>query len=89
MAFQRVEPLPGLSSGLPGEVLLQRHHLPPALLSRGPLPSLHTQMLFNLQLQIIALLDQCLCRCSCRETRKQGPVHRACCNPSHQGWPDC
>lgn len=73
MAFQRLEPLLGLSSGLPGEVLLQRHHLLPALLSRSPLPSLHTQMLFNLQQQIISLLDQCLGRCSCRETRKQRP----------------
>lgn len=60
----------GLRPGLPGEVLLQRHHLLPALLRRRPLPSLHTQMLFNLQLQIMALLDQCRCRCSCRETRK-------------------
>lgn len=51
----------------PGEVLLQRHHLPPALLRRRPLLSLQAQMLRNLQLQIIALLDQCCCR----ETREQ------------------
>lgn len=31
---------PWLASGLPGEVLLQRHHLLPALLRRRPLPSL-------------------------------------------------
>lgn len=66
IAFQRLL-LPGWSSGPPGEVLLQRHHLPPALLRRRPLPSPHAQMLLHLQLQIIALLDQC----SCRETRKQ------------------
>lgn len=66
IAFQRLL-LPGWSSGPPGEVLLQRHHLPPALLRRRPLPSLHAQMLLNLQLQIIALLDQCCCR----ETREQ------------------
>lgn len=65
----RGTPLLGLRWGLPGEVLLQRHHLPPARLRRRPLPPLHTQMLFDLQLQITALLDQRRCRCSCRETR--------------------
>lgn len=42
---------------LPGEVLLQCHHLPPTQLRLRPLPSLHTQMLFVLQLGII-ITDQ-------------------------------
>lgn len=53
----------------------------PAETSPPPFSSLHTQMLFNLQLQISALLDRCRCRCSCRETRKQRPAHPAWYHP--------
>lgn len=60
---------PGSSPGLPGEVLLQRHHLPPAPQRRRPLPSLRTQMSFDLRLQISALLDRCR-RCSCRQRQQ-------------------
>lgn len=54
----------GVVKELPGEVLLQCHHLPPTLLRLRPLPSLHAQMLFVLQLGII-IMDQCWWR-SCR-----------------------
>lgn len=40
----------GVVKVLPGEVLLQCHHLPPTLLRLRPLPSLHAQMLFVLLL---------------------------------------
>lgn len=73
--------LVGLSPGLPGEVLLQRHHLLSAPLRRCPLLSLHTQMLFDLQLQIIALLDQCR-RCRCRQKRQQFTLKPTDYNPS-------
>lgn len=73
--------LVGLSPGLPGEVLLQRHHLLSAPLRRCPLLSLHTQMLFDLRLQIIALLDQCR-RCRCRQTRQQFTLNPTDYNPS-------
>lgn len=71
----------GLSPGLPGEVLLQRHHLLSAPLRRCPLLSLHTQMLCDLQLRIIALLDQCR-RCRCRQTRQQFTLNPTGYNPS-------
>lgn len=56
---------PAVLKVLPGEVLLQCHHLLPALLRLHPLPSLHAQMLFVLQLGII-LMDGSPWR-SCRE----------------------
>lgn len=65
----RCTALLGLSPGLPGEVLLQRHHLPRAPHRRRPLPSLHTQMSLDLQLQVSALLDQRR-RCSCRQRQQ-------------------
>lgn len=41
---------------LPGEVLLQCHHLAPTLPSRPPLPSLHPQMLFALWCWVLLLM---------------------------------
>lgn len=61
-AFQLFQP--GVVKVLPGEVLLQCHHLLPSQLRLHPLPSLHAQMLFILQLGII-IMDQSLWR-SCR-----------------------
>lgn len=72
----------GLSVGLPGEVLLQRHHLPPAPLRRPPLPSLHAQMFFHLQLQIIALLDLFLVGVAAGKRENNFTVNPARCNPS-------
>lgn len=45
-----------LCTVLPGEVLLQCHHLLPAPLRRRPLPAPHTQMLFVLHQWIIILM---------------------------------